>query len=59
MSKRQRIVPGNKEMLDRFGVKLGSIRCSCGHKLMEVEKRSGSVIRVKCRSCGRIVRIEL
>ena len=61
MRKREKVKIGacREEILDRFGILTEEIRCRCGHKLMEVFKRNGSVVLLKCHKCGRIVKVEV
>lgn len=49
----------NNFSVDKFGkiIPFEEIKCTCGHRLMDVEVRSGSIIRIKCEHCKKIVRI--
>lgn len=47
------------ELIDRYGIEVVDVRCKCGNKLCEVERNGEGVVRIKCRRCGEIVRIEL
>ena len=59
MRKDTRIVGDKAETLDVYGIEVKDIRCECGHKLCEVERKKGGVVRIKCRRCGRITRVEV
>ena len=57
MKQKVEIVHDSDYVLRNLGIKLEEIRCKCGHKLFEIKKRNGSVIRVKCRRCGSTVEV--
>lgn len=57
MNKKVDIVHDSDYVLQNLGIKLEEIRCKCGHKLLEVKKRNGSVIRLKCKRCGATVEV--
>ena len=57
MNKKVEIVHDSDYVLRNLGIKLEEIRCNCGHKLLEVKKRNGSVIRLKCKRCGATVEV--
>ena len=57
MNKKVEIVHDSDYVLRNLGIKLEEIRCKCGHKLLEVKKRKGSVIRLKCQRCGATVEV--
>lgn len=57
MNKKVEIVHDSDYVLRNLGIKLEEIRCKCGYKLLEVKKRNGSVIRLKCKRCGATVEV--
>ena len=44
-----------EELINRYGIEVVDVRC----KLCEVERNGEGVVRIKCRRCGEIMRIEL
>ena len=48
-----------EELINRYGIEVVDVRCKCGNKLCEVERNGEGVVRIKCRRCGEIMRIEL
>ena len=57
MKQKVEIVHDSDYVLRNLGIKLEEIRCKCGHKLLEIKKRNGSVIRLKCKRCGTTVEV--
>jgi len=53
------IAPTKDEYMRIYGTPIYDIRCPRGHKLLEVEKKSGSVIWIKCKNCGERYRVEI
>lgn len=53
------LAPRKEDYQRMFGKTTFDIRCPRGHKLMEVEKKMGSVVWVKCKNCGEVYRVEI
>ena len=57
MKQKVEIVHDSNYVLQNLGIKLEEIRCKCGNKLLEVKKRNGGVIRLRCKRCGATVEV--
>ena len=54
-----KVVEDKDSYTNAYGIAVEDVRCKCGRKLCEVEERLGSVVRIKCKRCGKIVRVKI